>query len=450
MNGKGNLPPMGKLNAKWMTVGAIATVLPMLVVTPAFADGGYHGSRDRMDARRSFVVNNRVIATPSVVVAPDSSGQNTTYVPLWYLMSALDALHIHSSWDNGTWNLNLPGVMRWQGGISIGNGPLSIDVEGRAVKRVRGLVARDPADNRPTTYVPLWYVMQILKSLGIQNIWTGGSWVIVFDGGAGSPSGSGTNSANTFTLALNPYVPSGVPAPTIPAVPGQTTLTLPLYSGATVSGLAYPNPYEQTPMSPYLRVGTAEYLVPANESTVEEWYQSTYQSDGWSQIGSGTVTSASGSSTAGLVFVPTNQNTNHDVNVDMSFQPVENGWTLVNYYGTDVVTPTTTPTAYIQGSISQVDVSEIKYGQLQQTTTTTITNATQITTLTNAINNLSPASGIHSMPAIMGEATLTFVSTSGSATTVRVQEGGEVFVGTTPLWDPNETVWAALQSILGS
>jgi hypothetical protein len=40
-----------------------------------------------------------------------------------------------------------------------------------------GFVARDPASNKPTTYLPIWYIQQLLqKSFGITQTWDGHSW----------------------------------------------------------------------------------------------------------------------------------------------------------------------------------------------------------------------------------------------------------------------------------
>jgi hypothetical protein len=40
-----------------------------------------------------------------------------------------------------------------------------------------GFVARDPASNEPTTYLPIWYIQQLLQKLfGIQQTWDGHNW----------------------------------------------------------------------------------------------------------------------------------------------------------------------------------------------------------------------------------------------------------------------------------
>jgi hypothetical protein len=59
--------------------------------------------------------------------------------------------------------------------IKVGTGTLGIYVNGKLVKRVNGIVAVDPASHKATTFMPIWYVMQILNDLYIQSSWENGT-----------------------------------------------------------------------------------------------------------------------------------------------------------------------------------------------------------------------------------------------------------------------------------
>ncbi|MBX6353108.1 MAG: glucosaminidase domain-containing protein [Thermoflavifilum sp.] len=60
--------------------------------------------------------------------------------------------------------------------LQIGTGRDVIAINGTAVKRVNSLVAADPASGVLTTYMPIWYLMNLLDRLGIQHTWNGSQW----------------------------------------------------------------------------------------------------------------------------------------------------------------------------------------------------------------------------------------------------------------------------------
>ncbi|WAH36758.1 glucosaminidase domain-containing protein [Alicyclobacillus dauci] len=104
---------------------------------------------------------------------------NTTYMPIWYVMQVLKSLGIQSTWNNGEWNLLLPSSYSVNlSNVSPGFGNSSIALNGRIVQRVNRIVHVDPLSGSPTTFMPIWYVMQVLNRVGIHSTWNGTDWQI--------------------------------------------------------------------------------------------------------------------------------------------------------------------------------------------------------------------------------------------------------------------------------
>ncbi|QSO48937.1 C40 family peptidase [Alicyclobacillus mengziensis] len=123
-------------------------------------------------SQKAIIFNQQVINKPYGFVY-----DHTTYMPIWYLMQALDKLNIQSTWQNKVWSLTTQGQPNLNQ-VQPGNGSSSIVVNGTLVQKVDELVANDPASGQSTTYMPAWYVMQVLKRLNINSNWNGTIWQI--------------------------------------------------------------------------------------------------------------------------------------------------------------------------------------------------------------------------------------------------------------------------------
>ncbi len=121
-------------------------------------------------SQKAIIYNQQVVNKPYGFVQ-----DNTTYLPIWYLMQALDQLNIHSTWQNGTWSLTTTSAPNLTN-VQAGNGSSSITINGTLVQKVDDLVATDPSSGTSTTYMPAWYVMQVLNRLNIHSDWTGTVW----------------------------------------------------------------------------------------------------------------------------------------------------------------------------------------------------------------------------------------------------------------------------------
>ena len=56
--------------------------------------------------------------------------------------------------------------------------PIARYVNGKIIRNVNGFYAKDPQTGVETTYMPIWYVMQVLKTLDITSSWNGTTWIL--------------------------------------------------------------------------------------------------------------------------------------------------------------------------------------------------------------------------------------------------------------------------------
>ncbi|WDL95290.1 beta strand repeat-containing protein [Alicyclobacillus sp. ALC3] len=126
---------------------------------------------------RVIEVNGQVFSlSPSMVY------NQTTYMPIWYVQNVLKLAGVNAAWNG---NLN-----RWDLSVNTGSGAFAgvtphlifnnhgtpVYVNGVLVLHAPTVAHRDPTDGVMTTYMPIWYVQQVLKSLGITTTWNGHVW----------------------------------------------------------------------------------------------------------------------------------------------------------------------------------------------------------------------------------------------------------------------------------
>jgi mannosyl-glycoprotein endo-beta-N-acetylglucosaminidase len=123
----------------------------------------------------------------------------TTYMPLWYIQQALEKIGIHSTWNDKTWDLTPPASIKVNlNNIQAGSGSKSISIQSQVIYQVNPIVAIDPNSNGETTYMPIWYVIQVLNRLGISSTWSNQTWNLPALSGQGSgTSGSGSSTGST-------------------------------------------------------------------------------------------------------------------------------------------------------------------------------------------------------------------------------------------------------------
>lgn len=124
--------------------------------------------------RDRIVLDGQTVSLPYALVA-----QGTTYMPIWYLTDALNKVGIHSAWNGQSLQLvTAPKTPVDLKGLSPGHGNMNISINGTLVQNVSGITYIDPASNKRTTYMPIWYIMRVLNRVGIRSNWDGTSWAL--------------------------------------------------------------------------------------------------------------------------------------------------------------------------------------------------------------------------------------------------------------------------------
>ncbi|WP_067625231.1 peptidoglycan-binding protein [Alicyclobacillus acidiphilus] len=178
-----------------MTWGAITTAMAALTTSPVSLPTG--------SPKVSAIEQKEIVLNGKVVTAPDGfTYQGTAYMPIWYVMTTLDQLGFSHTWENNVWNIVIPassGLKIDYSNIQYGKGSTAIAINGTVVARVNAVVYADPASGQPTTFMPVWYVMNALARTGITSSWQGTTWTLKPPAQivkTSSTSGSGNTTGN--------------------------------------------------------------------------------------------------------------------------------------------------------------------------------------------------------------------------------------------------------------
>ncbi|MFD1675379.1 putative Ig domain-containing protein [Alicyclobacillus fodiniaquatilis] len=124
---------------------------------------------------REVIWNGQVKNIPAIV--GNDGGTQTTYMPIWYVMQLLKSMGIQSTWNGHDWDMNTSSTADLSG-IQAGTGSASIYLNRTLVQRVNSQAKVDPSTNKLTTYMPIWYVEQVLNRVGLQSNWNGTTWSV--------------------------------------------------------------------------------------------------------------------------------------------------------------------------------------------------------------------------------------------------------------------------------
>lgn len=121
---------------------------------------------------RAIVLNGQVFIVPSKV------DHQTTYIPIWYVMQVMKKLGMTNQWDGQHWKMTTHQAVNL-GHIAAGSGSTKIYLNGTLVQTSGQGVWADPYSHKHTTYVPIWYLMQVLKRVHVSSLWDGKEWVLI-------------------------------------------------------------------------------------------------------------------------------------------------------------------------------------------------------------------------------------------------------------------------------
>ncbi len=104
---------------------------------------------------------------------------NTTFMPLFYVQQLLNKLQLQNTWDGAIWNITTPFSGQPAFVLQTNNGLMGIVINQKSfAAHVDKVVTTDPSSQKNTTFIPIWYIMQTLKSLGLQSTWNGTNWTV--------------------------------------------------------------------------------------------------------------------------------------------------------------------------------------------------------------------------------------------------------------------------------
>ncbi|MCL6443910.1 MAG: peptidoglycan-binding protein [Alicyclobacillus sp.] len=179
-----------------------------------------------------IILQGNSVATPYVFTADD-----TTYMPIWYLMHVLSQVNIHSTWSHGTLALTVPNTIPidWTRPV-LGNGPQVIAVNGKAMAKVADIPYRDPYTNHYVAFMPIWYLQQVMQRLNMTYTWNGVTWTIHILPAYLVYAADGTLKGAFSSLSAAKSSLTGVPGGVVKDATGRVLYTAPSTVSYTVYG----------------------------------------------------------------------------------------------------------------------------------------------------------------------------------------------------------------------
>jgi protocatechuate 3,4-dioxygenase beta subunit len=153
------------------SIAAASMALGMLVPV-AFASSTTSGLAKA--GQLPIVVNGSVLSNPYEMTGKDS-GNTTGFFPIYYFNQALSQLGFTATWDgvNHVWAVTAPGVTPTAVAGGVGTSNTTVTVNGTVVKKFNTQAAKDPAGSQVTTYLPIFYIQNVLSALGVKGNFSG-------------------------------------------------------------------------------------------------------------------------------------------------------------------------------------------------------------------------------------------------------------------------------------
>ncbi|OFW75063.1 MAG: hypothetical protein A2201_04220 [Alicyclobacillus sp. RIFOXYA1_FULL_53_8] len=111
------------------------------------------------------------------MLVPALYRDNTTYVPVWYVMQLLHQTGVQSTWTGRFWYVQSTSQPNLEN-IHPGTGTASIYLDGVLVQNVTPAVTLAVTNEPSTTFMAISPVAQLLSRLGLQSNWNGTLWTV--------------------------------------------------------------------------------------------------------------------------------------------------------------------------------------------------------------------------------------------------------------------------------
>ncbi|WP_258111564.1 hypothetical protein [Alicyclobacillus sp. SP_1] len=136
-------------------------------------------------AHTTMTFNTHPLTVSAHIVARDPwSGRETSWLPVYYLNQALLKLGLTPHWNGttGVWTIGTGSASTASSQPSPASAPNArtalLYVNGKLVETSPRMTEPDPYSGRPTTYLPIFYIMQVLDHLQINSYWHGDTWTM--------------------------------------------------------------------------------------------------------------------------------------------------------------------------------------------------------------------------------------------------------------------------------
>lgn len=185
-------------------VSAVAATLALGTLYVPMAIAGSTTAPKYVLSKKEIDLNGKPISTPMGIAANDpSTGNLTTFMPLFYLMQVLKSIGVTYTWDGHYLNITVPDSIKVDlSNVKPGNAEIKIALNGMLVATAPKLVAPDPYSHVNTTYLPIYYLGQVLKRVGITNTWDGTHWGLSLTASTPTPSGPAAASIDIAGLQV--------------------------------------------------------------------------------------------------------------------------------------------------------------------------------------------------------------------------------------------------------
>lgn len=120
------------------------------------------------------------------VVSAGFVAHKTTYMPIYSMFKVLkNDLGLDSSWNGTTWNMKTTNptlqaaakfMQHMKGKVPSGNNIYNVVINGVTVAVIPGVASAYQTHGSKTTYMQLYWIMQVLKGLGVGSTWNGATW----------------------------------------------------------------------------------------------------------------------------------------------------------------------------------------------------------------------------------------------------------------------------------
>jgi len=239
--------------AHHVTSDGIVGPITWLLLNPSSttATAPVQSSTTHVMAKKSITLDGSLIESPMGFVY-----DNTTYIPIYYVMQTLDHLQVHSTWDNTTWKMTVPSSTTVDlQSIQLGPEKQAISLNGNVVEHLKGMQYPDPYSHVMTEFMPIWYVMNTLDRIGVKSTWNGSQWTLVDTHAFTAFDKSGTQLGMYPTLQSAESSLKNYPAGVVKNAQGSVLYTQPV-----------PSPFSSftkadTLVGGYNDVGTAENAI---------------------------------------------------------------------------------------------------------------------------------------------------------------------------------------------